>query len=176
MFFYIWISRKGRLDFFKRFLQARKNISQINTTYKQVVSSGIDKELLVNPVFLDGINYEQDKVEPIYQYFKHKPSKECEYIIDQVIELTKSLWVHGMVEGIYNFTINCGVTSNKKVVLIDFNEITFTKSDVLVHIQNKKWLKQWSYTQLSKPLQFYYAQKMDNQITIENLEFLWLKS
>jgi hypothetical protein len=84
--------------------------------------------------------------------------------------------VHGMVEGIYNFTINCGVTSNKKVVLIDFNEITFTKSDVLVHIQNKKWLKQWSYTQLSKPLQFYYAQKMDNQITIENLEFLWLKS
>ncbi len=176
MFFYILISRKGNSDFLREYRKALQNIKIIQQTYTRITTSGLDMSFLGNPVFLSGINYEQDKVSPIYQLLTVASTNEIQDIIEQFISGIKTLWRHGIVEEVYNFTINNGVAPNGRVVLLDFNEVAFEKEQALKDIETQVWIKRWSYSHLSPDLKEYYKKRMQEELTIPTLDSLWRSS
>ena len=94
--------------------------------------------------------------------------------IDEYINFIFDCWRNGFSERTYNLTINNGVNSDGKIVLMDFGEITFKKSDVKRAIKTKRWRKSWSFKKdLGKEIRKYYDNRMVEQLTLSNLEKYW---
>lgn len=157
--------------------KAIKNIPTIKYIYQGVIERFPSLSIFGNPVFLEGINYEQDKVLTIRQILHTQNKDEIQELLEKYITCIKELWRHGCHEKVFNFTINNGVKKDGGVILIDFNEISFDKNDVIQDIKKKTWDHRWSYTHLylgyKKDLREFYSRRMSEELTLENLEALW---
>lgn len=156
--------RESSFTFMKRLCQ----------TYPKV------KKLLGNVEFLEDLIIEQDRVTILRAYINDtllgvEFQKE---LIDNFIELIFECWKYGFSDRVFNFTENTGINNSGTMIQIDCGEIVSEKEDVEELIKTKRWLLSWSYT---KDLQIeevkeYYAQKMQEQLTVENLEKYWKKN
>ncbi len=134
-------------------------------------------ESLGNPQFLEGASYSQEKVQLLGEALRNTDLSNGKLLIDKYIELIITHWRYGFGDNVFNFTINNGVDSHQKLVLLDFGEVSFQKRDIEARISDKRWLKAWSYTNdCSEGLKPYYAEKMNNHVTVENLRTSWKKS
>ena len=145
---------------------------RIALIYKRLKGQ-IDLTLIGAPIFLAGIDYEQDKVEILENILKRSSEAENQKIIDMYIENIMECWRNGFSDEVYNFTINSGLDTFGKMILIDFNEVTFSKEDVLRSINSKRWLKSWSLGQIDSNLKSYYVEQMERKITSNSLEKNW---
>lgn len=131
-------------------------------------------EIIGNPEIVDDTSYTQDKAVPIKAYFKGHSFEENTKIIDGYSALMYECWRHGFSDIILNFDRNCGVMDDGRVILFDFNEITFDKAMVADRISIKRWLKAAAYKDLPEgPLKEYYADAMEKAMTLENLDLYW---
>jgi hypothetical protein len=147
------------------------SMSRLNLKSNNLIRySNIPKKLFANPTF-KGNTIIQTKVDIV----KEKLSEEnYEELIDEYIKLIYTLWSYGIHENVFNFTINCGISKNKKLMLIDFGEISNIKQDIIRDINSKKWLNSFSYKyHLNKTMKIYYLKQMEEYITSENLEKYW---
>ncbi len=160
-----------------RFPKEVKNLAK--TSYK-IIGSVIDQELIANPKKENGNSYSQDKVEILDNYIYTHTFEENKRIIDLYVNHILETWQNGFSDKIFNFTRNCGIDKNRKIVLVDFNEVTCDKKVVSDLIHKKRWLHAWSYTHwlsfTNKDLWKYYKKVMDSKITHENLEKFWKDS
>lgn len=70
------------------------------------------------------------------------------------------------------------MNSEGDVILIDFGELTFSRSYVASEIiKEKRWLESWSFNEGIKDSKFReeYKRKMKKRTTLENLEKYWPK-
>ncbi len=134
-----------------------------------------DKELLGNPEFTGKRSYTQDVVTVIDSYFSSHTLEENKAIVDGFIQCVFDTWKSGFSDIIFNFTRNNGVTSGGRVILIDFNEVTFRKGDVRALMESERWLHCYSYTRdlPDGALKAYYAEAMAKAMTLENLDRYW---
>ncbi len=133
-----------------------------------------DLGLIGNPVFLTDESYTQDKVEVIGAYFKSHSLPENKIVIDSYIECIYQCWKNGFSDLIFNFTRNNGVAQNGRVVLFDFNEVTFDKVVTEERLKIQRWKNTLSYMELPEgPLKEYYAGAMEEAMTLENLNRNW---
>ncbi len=136
----------------------------------------IDWSMFGNPTFF-GLNYEQDKVTTLSDFFSSHTISENKLIIDALIVHIHNQWKYGMADTVYNFTVNNGVDASGSVILIDLGELTFDKEVVRTHITKKKWLTQWSFGQLEGgELKEYIEKSFASRLTIELLDVYWNKS
>lgn len=149
----------------REYTEVVHSIPSLRSMYTKIFNTGIDKKILGNPVLKDGIDYEQDKIIKT----SSTPFLEC---IHDTTDLIKTLWGFGIHESVYNFTINNGYNDGR-LVLIDFNEVTFTIEDAIKDIENKVWLQRYSYTHLPKDKKPMYADLMEKEITVETLRKSW---
>ncbi|MFP3952153.1 MAG: hypothetical protein ACLFVP_08470 [Candidatus Bathyarchaeia archaeon] len=137
----------------------------------------IDRSMLGNPVFLEDGSYYQDravtlryKLEELERYIERERQHK---IIDEYITFVVRCWKNGFSERTYNLTKNNAYNSNG-VILIDLGEITFSKEDIAKDINEKIWLKSWSFlNDLDPELKKYYKQERKRNLTLENLEKYW---
>jgi len=129
-------------------------------------------ELLGNPRFtLEGII--QDKVVSFRKLFR-KSYSENKNLIDKYINFTFDCWKNGFADKIYNIDRNFGIDRNGKIILMDFFEITTKKEDLQKTIEIERWKKSAFYKhRLYGKLKKYYAERMKNNLTIENLNRYW---
>lgn len=130
-----------------------------------------------NPVFINNsLNYTQDKVTTLTDYFDKHTDSESKKVIDLYIDLQEKLWSMGIHDKVFKFQTNYGVTSNGVVVFIDFGECLFSKKEVLESVFSRKWLNRKKYKDWNNlVLKEYYTNKMNNLMTEENLNNLWNK-
>lgn len=154
--------------------RAVKKERKVLNTAKEMFKT-VPKECFANPVFEDtNLNYSQDKVTILEDYFLNHTLEDNKKIIDGYCELQKVLWSYGVHDRVYKFQINYGVTGDNKVVFIDFGESFFTKEEAKVSITTKKWLSRESYKNWGdKELKEYYKNKMDELMTEENIHKYW---
>lgn len=176
IFLFILFSRKFKPDFFREYKNVLSVIPTLQSLYRRIVESGFNLDLLGRPTFGKGIEYEQDKVITIRKFIKSYSDRETENLIESFIELMHELWKYGMSDEVYNFTINNAVDDNGRVILIDFNEVTFDKAKVESDIKNEIWLRRWSYTHLKPVAQRYYKKRMREELNTIKLNLLWGKS
>ncbi len=130
--------------------------------------------LLGNPLFLNKLDYEQDKIIPITAYFSKNDVGHNKKVIDQFIKVTLQLWDFGISDTIFNLTINNGVTKSGKVILSDLGELTFSKREVESMIKSRKWLAASSYTEIHfRGLSEYYSKTALKHLTLDNLNKRW---
>ncbi|MBT4376297.1 hypothetical protein HOD29_02880 [archaeon] len=131
-----------------------------------------NKSLIANLVINEDRIF-QDKVHPISKEigFSFEKGKR---LIDSYYDLIFKMWKQGFAEKVYKFVENYGVNSRGEVVLIDFAEMRFSKEDVAKDILRKRWMKVNSDKRKIKgKLRKYYKQKMEELLTIKNLERYW---
>ena len=120
---------------------------------------------------IEGKRIEQDRVEILGNCLKGKDAKRW---VDEYIEFIFECWKNGFSEKTYNFTINHGVALNRKIVLVDFGELNFTKSKIKGEIKSQRRKKSWSFKEdLDNDLRKYYGKKMRDNLTLSNLEKYW---
>jgi hypothetical protein len=134
--------------------------------------------LLGNPVFLDGINYEQDYAIPFFQYFQENNAEKNKEMITKYSELIVELWKYGCSDDIFNFRMNSGIDKNGRVIMIDLGELVCSKEKVGLSIKSKKWLHKPCYTLFLQDLELknHFRQEMDRLVTFENLNQYWRSS
>lgn len=146
----------------------------ITVIYKRLKDK-VDLDLLGEPVFLDGIDYVQNKLLMFGDAINSASVDEKYQLIEKYIDCIIRSWQNGFADSVFNFTINNGIDSNNFCIILDFNEVTFEKKDVYEHINNKKWLESWSFTELDDDLQQYLKREAERRLTHETLEANWLK-
>ena len=173
-FYYIVVkSNKFKINGFKEFISLHTNKNKIKDIYNKIIQNIKDISEIGNPYFINEFEYTQDKVTILKDILIKSDIETQKEIIEKYINSIKKSWKQGYSDIVFNFTINNGLDKNNTVILIDFNEIVFEKSEIAKRIQKQKWLIRYSYTQLSGELKEYYKKRMSEEITIDQLENLW---
>ena len=114
-----------------------------------------------HPVFLDGLDYEQDRVMPIHQAFDMSTIDESKKVIDDVIVFQKLLLQHGLIDKYFNIAKNFGIDANGDIVLIDIGEVTEDEKMILTQRRMQAWEAPYILRHIKEPkLQSYYAEQM----------------
>ena len=154
----------------------KKEISQA-TNLRNIAITNLkridyDKKILANLVFNEN-SIGQDKVIPLEQII-NKDYDKSKIIIENFIKLIFECWKNGFSDKIFNLTINNGITDSGEIVLMDFGEMTFKKSDVEQDIEEKRWERSRDFkTRLRKDIKSYYKKRMIEEMTILNLNKYW---
>jgi len=134
----------------------------------------INFSILGNPDFIP-TGVEQDKVIPLRKLFGQS-EKEDKKLVDKYVECVFSCWREGFADRIYNIDNNFGLNKNGKMVLLDFFEITLDKSEVKKEIEIKRWEKAaWYKYRIPKRVKKYYKEKLEKNLTPQNLNKYWKK-
>ncbi|MCK4997453.1 hypothetical protein KAS08_04045 [Candidatus Pacearchaeota archaeon] len=154
----------------------KKEISQAtnlrNIAITNLKKIDYDKKILANLVFNEN-SIGQDKVIPLEQII-NKDYDKSKIIIENFIKLIFECWKNGFSDKIFNLTINNGITDSGEIVLMDFGEMTFKKSDVEQDIEEKRWERSRDFkTRLRKDIKSYYKKRMIEEMTILNLNKYW---
>lgn len=131
--------------------------------------------LFANPSFVGNtLNYTQDKVVIMEDFFSKNNLEQNKKAIDGYIEFQKKLWSYGMHDTTYKLQTNYGIDARGSVACIDFGEFVFTKEKALESILKQKWLSRQSYKNWKdSELKNYYTEKMTATMTEENLNDNW---
>lgn len=174
IFFFILISRVFHPDFFREYKNVTNSSENVKIKYKEIKDECNDLSLLGNPKFKENIlEYTQDKVLIIKKFLEKSKTEEQKEIVEKYILLIKKLWAYGISDRVFNFTVNNGLNKNEDLILLDFNEITFSQKDIEEDIKKEIWIHRWSFSHLNPEIKNYYKKRMKEEITIENLNKIW---
>ncbi len=137
--------------------------------------NSIDSKVIGNPEFCVGrLEYTQDKVIILRDYFNTHSLIENKKIIDNYIQNTFQTWKNGFSDIDFNFAMNSGVTSAGFVVLADINGLCFDKSVLAELIKKQVWLDKHSFKHIiDDDLKKYFKLEMCRELTVENLDVYW---
>lgn len=139
--------------------------------YFKINQRSLDFKLIANPKFLNGINYEQDKITSLSELFKSCSISEGKELFNKYTKFIHSTWRYGFSDTIFNFLGNNGIDENGLMVQSDFGELAFSKKEVKKLIENKKWLNTSCFHTFPEgELKAYFKMLMEKEITEENLE------
>lgn len=169
--------RKGRPYSFFIVVSAMQEVHQralkANAYIRKIlpVSGG---EMFGNPTFLNDLEYEQDKVVNLGEFFSGCSTADGKQVIDGYITLIQRMWSFGCSDMMFNFIDNSGIDHKGRIVEIDFGELRLSKADVSRDIREKRWLQVSPYERFPKgELKDYYRASMNSSLTIERLDAAW---
>jgi len=151
--------------------EIKKVIREREEVIEELKIRKIEPYLLAN-LIINGDTIEQDEVTPLGRNLNNY--NESTKNIDNYVGFIFKCWRNGFSERTYNLTINNGIDSKGRVILMDFGEITFRKSDVEDAINTNRWRKSWSFKKdMSEKVRAYYDNKMKESLTLSNLKKYW---
>ena len=92
-----------------------------------------------NPRFLDGLDYEQDKVAPLHSLFEQQPIEASKHAIDCFVAFNQRLLAHGIADKFFNCPYNFGVNTEGDVVLMDIGELITDTERIRRQIESRCW-------------------------------------
>lgn len=134
----------------------------------------VDIELFGNPKFVKKSIYTQDKVITLGDFLLRYNLKQGRRILRGYAKSVAKAWRYGFGENVFNFSINSGVNKKGRVIFIDISEFELNKNRVKRIIAQKRWLKSWSYKNLSDSrLKNYYQVIINKELTLKKLDENW---
>ena len=155
---------------YKSTIEERKNLSAMKNRL-----SSMPLSLFANPSFAkDSLDYTQDRVVIMGDFFLKNNLEQNKKAIDGYIEFQKKLWSYGIYDTTDKLQTNYGINNRGDVVCIDFGEFVFTKEKALERVKKQKWLSRQSYKNWQDlGLKKYYTERMIKVITEESLNKIW---
>lgn len=123
---------------------------------------------LGNPKFLNGLNYEQDKAQPLHDIFENSGTESIKSIIDEFIVFNKRLLEKGVIDKSFNITKNYGLNKEGKIILIDIGELFDNPERIKKQITDRAWDKNYVAGCIKNvEAQEYFVKKMDENFKFE---------
>ncbi len=150
-----------------------KNAENVTKRIKNTFPSSA-LAFLGHPVFKDGVDYEQDKVTLLMDYFDTHSLEENKIVIDKYTKLIKEFLKYGIHDYVYKFKNSYGVNREGEVVFIDFNEVTFSKTKTLNLAKVKHWREEAQFRKFAEgELKAYIETKLNETLTPDSVSQLW---
>jgi len=121
----------------------------------------IDKVFFGNIIRTNELDYTQDKMITLGEYFKNHTLEENKIIIDKFIELCKFFLERSFIDKAIKIGSNFGINDKGEIALIDIGEIWFKEESIKTRIKKRTWAFPSNYKGVPVRLQKYYIQKMD---------------
>ena len=134
---------------------------------QKILNSNLDQSIFGNPKVLDnGIDYEQDKVKPIHDYFTEASLEESKIVVDKFIELNKILVKNKLIDKSFSIAKNFGLNEKGEIVLSDIGEIWSKSENIEKQIRNKAWMRPYVLKPIPKgELREYFIKRMNESFT-----------
>jgi hypothetical protein len=94
---------------------------------------------LGNPKLLSGLNYEQDKAQPLHDVFEKAGAERLKAVIDAFIVFNKQLLQNGVIDKSFNITKNFGLNGKGEIILIDIGELFDDPQKIKKQLQDRAW-------------------------------------
>ncbi|GEM_PF-1076053 len=147
----------------------RQSINGLKDSYKK-----IDLVLLGNPILINDSNYEQDFVSVFEDVLYASDFEQQKVLIDEYLNNLLSCWDYGFSDTNFNFTVNCGVTRDGKVILIDLGELSWDKNFVRGLVEERHWEMRSSYNRLrDEKLKDYVRNLFRKEATVSTFKNRW---
>lgn len=177
-FFEIAISLRGKdkLNFLNLLVKTFRYIQEVENNTKIIKQklSIIPQNLLGNPNFTNDVDYTQDKVVLLMDYFDTHSLEENKIIVEKYTELIKELLYYGVHDYVYKFKNSYGLNNKDEVVFIDFNEVTFSHEKVIELVQKQYWKNEAQFKKFPEgDLKNYIKLKLCEVLTLDNVETSW---
>ena len=115
-----------------------------------------------NPKYLEGFDYEEDKVEPLEQIFARSTPEDGKKLVDAFIAFNKKLVALGVIDKSFNITQNFGLSKTGDVVLFDIGELLVKKSKIRRQLENRAWTKFYVVDHIkNEEVRNYFIEQMD---------------
>jgi hypothetical protein len=147
-------------------------ISSRERSLKMVLDSYIPSAKLGN-FYVHNKIILQDKVYVWNKIFSQFDTRAKYNFLVKLIDLYLVFWSFGLHETAHNFSLNCGISEDGNLVLIDFGEVTNDKNIVLDDLERGRIWKAWSAVQLPEKMHEFYTRKVNETLTVVNLERYW---
>lgn len=136
------------------------------SSLRKVQETSLDKKLFANPTFLpDEVNYEQDKVLSLQDYFKYCSFEEGKKAIDKFIGFTKFLLEQRYIDKSFAIGKNFGLDKDGEVVMFDIGEIWSSPENIQKQIKNRVWTYNYVVKVFpNKELKEYFIKEMDKNL------------
>lgn len=160
---------RNKLFFWRTPLYIRTMCTKAEHSREIMSRRRIPKAWLGNPRFLDGLDYEQDRVTPIGEALKKMSTVEAKKIIDSFVVFNQQLLKRGIIEKSFSIAKNFGLTKQGQVVLLDLGEIL--EGETMLERQRKKraWAAPYVIRELkNKQVRNYFIQQMDKHFATKN--------
>ena len=167
---------KSKLDFLSLIVKTFRYIQDAkrNTKIVREKTASIPQELLGNPKFLNAVDYTQDKVVLLMDYFDTNTLEENKVVVGKYVALIKELFEFGIHDYVYKFKNSYGVNSRGGIVFIDFNEVTFSKEKTLELAQAKHWKQEAQFRKFPEgELKDFIELKLAETITPDVVNNSW---
>jgi hypothetical protein len=136
-------------------------------SFEALKRKDIPKEWLGNPKFLNSLDFEQDKVEPLHKIFSNSDTSEIKKIIDKFIIFNKQLLERGIIDKSFNITKNYGLNNNAEIVLIDIGELFDQPEKIKEQLLSRAWDKKYVAGCIQdESARAYFVQKMNENFGI----------
>lgn len=151
-----------------RYYRGCKNTA-LDSIRKISISSIIPEWMMGNPKILNSLDYEQDKLIPIHDYFKNCDLEKGKKVIDLFIEFNKILVENSLIDKSFNVGKNFALDKDGRVVLMDLGELYSSPVSIQKQIKNRAWAKEYVLKPIPKNLRSYFVEKMDIAFNIDEI-------
>jgi hypothetical protein len=136
---------------------------------KKLQNPALEPWMMGNPRFLNTLDYEQDKLIPIHDYFKLSTTEESKRIIDAFIAFNKIMIEKRLIDKSFNISKNFALDTHGRVVLMDLGELYSSEAAIQKQIKNRAWAAHYVVNPLPEALRHYFVQKMDAVIGLSHV-------
>ncbi len=113
--------RDGPFWIIPRFAKGMKSTAK--ASFEILKKKQIPSQWVGNPMFLEGLDFEQDKIKPLHEVFEAATIDEAKRVVDLFIVFNKELLSKGVIDKSFNITKNYGINDREEIVLIDIGEL-----------------------------------------------------
>lgn len=136
------------------------------TSLLKVSQGRIEARFMGNPVLKGGLDYEQDKVEPLQDYFRRASVKESKDAIDSFVRLNYLLLEKGMIDKSFNICKNFGKNNNGEIIIIDLGELYSSEAAIRRQREKRAWAMPYVLYSLPKEVRVYFIEQMDKNFGV----------
>jgi len=131
-------------------------------SFEILESNNIQREFIGNPKRLKGLDYEQDRLVPLHDFFAKSTLEENKKIVDKFIIFNQNLLKLGIVDRYFNVSKNFCLNEKGEIVLTDIGELMDNKEGILEQRKKRIWAVDYIAGCIkNKELRDYFVNQMD---------------
>lgn len=120
---------------------------------------------LAHPLFVNELDYEQDRVLPLHILFEQLPFQDSKVIVDKFVVFNKKLIEIGVIDKFFHISKNFGQDASGRIVLMDIGELVGDRDKILKQLHTRIWAAPYKLKWIrDKKLRKYFVDQMDKHL------------
>lgn len=148
----------------KRHRQCREDAKKSLAKVREGI---LEPWMMGNPKILEGLNYEQDKLQPLHKVLGQIPVFEGKKLIDNFVAFNSMLLEKKLIDKSFKIGVNFGLDVQDRVVLMDIGELYSNEQAIEERRKKRVWDSPYLVRAIpNKELREYYIKQMDTHFSL----------